>query len=193
MAKLIGFTIVVLMVSLPAVAQEQGREGQHHGKPEVGGGYIPKKGPAPVKAAPHAAAAHATEPRHEEPTPEEKRRLADKAGHPEAPHVHRDGKWAGHDSGPEDPHYHLDHPWEHGRFTGGFGRDHVWRLGGGTPQHFWFGKYAFRVAPWDFSYVGWLWDTDQIVMYQDPDHVGWYLAYNLRLGTFVHVEFLGPH
>jgi hypothetical protein len=95
---------------------------------------------------------------------------ADPAGHPEAPHVHTNGKWVGHDTGRE--HYHLDHPWEHGRLTGGIGSGHVWRLAGGGPGRFWFGVFFFSVADFDLGFCdGWLWESDQIVIYDDPDHV----------------------
>lgn len=139
-----------------------------------------------------APPAHGPKAYHGTPQVQDNRNFVDKPGHPNAPHVEPNGKWVGHDTGPNDPHYHLDHPWEHGHFTGGFGPHHVWHLAGGGPSRFWFSGFYFSVAPYDIAWTdGWLWDSDEIVIYEDPDHPGWYLAYNVRLGTYVHVLFLG--
>jgi len=166
----------LLVLAVPALAQH-GEGGESHPAPAPHQ-VIPRSGPKPVTGTPHAV--------------EPMRNYSDKEGHPNAPHVDNGKTWVGHDTGRDDARYHVDHPFEHGRFTGGFGPSHRWHLAGGGPNRFWFNNWYWMVAPADIGFCdGWLWDSDDIVIYDDPDHAGWYLAYNVRLGTYVHVEYLG--
>jgi len=188
-------TCASVLVCATAFAQERGRGGEARGggRPaEVGGGHIPPRGPAPARAArpaPAPAAARA----QPAARANENHIVADRAGHPEVPHVDvKNNQWVGHDSGRNDPHFHLDHAWAHGHFSGGFGPQHVFRLQGGNRERFWFNNFYWDVAPYDYNIVGdWNWTGDDIVIYEDPDHDGWYLAYDSRLGTYAHVEYLG--
>jgi hypothetical protein len=167
-----------------AQAQPQrGGRGQNAPPQAVGRGYIPPRGPARTPAPAPTA-------RRVAPAPF----VRDQPSHPAAPHVHiTDNSWVGHAAVPrDDSRLRLAHPWEHGRFTGRIGAQQVWRMRGGGRDRFVLDGFYFRVAPYEYDYVSdWLWDNDDIILYLDPDHDGWYLGYNVRLGTYVHLEYLG--
>ena len=163
MKTLAGFLLAFLLISIPSAAQNRNDAARGGHAPGVGGGHVPAHGPAPSRgSAPRSAPAAqsrpapATEsrqpqaPAQQRGAPQQSRAYSDVKGHPEAPHVHANGdKWVGHDTGRNDANYHLDRPFEHGRFTGGIGRGHAFRIEGGGPGRFWFGGNYFSVAPYD--------------------------------------------
>jgi hypothetical protein len=104
----------------------------------------------------------------------------------------RDGRWYGH-AAVDDARFHLARPFEHGRFalTGPAHVFRVARLDLGA-RRVWLPGGLFEVAAWDWAATApWCWTCDDFVVYPDPDHAGWYLLYDSRMGEYVHVQFLG--
>ena len=111
----------------------------------------------------------------------------------ESQHVNHD-QWFGHDTA-GDRRFHLEHPFDHGRFPhpGPDFRFNILRV---DRNRHWFwvrGGFYFEVAAWDWPlFLDWCLDCgDDFVIYEDFDHPGWYMLYNIYTGAYVHVRFLG--
>jgi hypothetical protein len=176
----------VLLVTLPALSHRPAERprAQHQGEqkaerepnaPRANQGHLP---PAP----PHREAGTA---------PEKERKEGGRVNN--LPHVNND-HWYGHDK-PNDKRYHIDHPFEHGHFAN-FGPNYRYRIEKFDSDHhrFWLpGGFFFEIAAWDWPVAAdWCWDCgDDYVVYEDTDHVGWYLLYNVHTGLYVHVMYMG--
>ena len=97
--------------------------------------------------------------------------------------------------GAHDARFHLDRPFAHGRFdhVGPGYRHSILRV---DPRlhRFWMPSGVFfDVAAWDWPLCeDWCWSCgDDFVFYDDSDHAGWYLLYNVHTGRFVHCQFMG--
>ena len=109
------------------------------------------------------------------------------------PHV-GGNRWYGHDA-PGDARYRLERPFESGRFehSGPTHRHHVARVDHRHHRCWLDEGFLFEIAAWDWPiWSGWCWDCgDDFVVYDDLDHDGWYLLYDVHTGGYVHARFLG--
>jgi hypothetical protein len=175
---------VALLATVPGAAQRGGARGgppahsapPSHNAPRANQGRIPS---------PPVARSNPGEQRQTEHLP---------TGHTnDTPHVNNN-HYYGHES-PNDQRFHLDHPFANGRFAH-FGAAYRYRVirFDRNLRRFWFpGGFYFDVALWDWPLCAdWCWNCgDDFVVYEDPDHPGWYLLYNVYTGVYVHVQYMG--
>ncbi|HEX5855345.1 MAG TPA: hypothetical protein VFZ57_06960 [Thermoanaerobaculia bacterium] len=173
-ARLALLVAAVSLAAVPALAQRGEERGTN--PPRANQGHVP---PAPSARTNQRAA------------PETERHDATRSN--STPHVNND-RWYGHES-PDDPRLHLDHPFAHGRFeyAGASYRYSVTRIDRGLHRVWLAGGSFFDVAVWDWPMcVDWCWDCgNDFVVYEDTDHVGWYLLYNIHTGVYVHATYTG--
>lgn len=175
---------IFLLFALPVFAQHPGEEhGQAARAPEEHPANAPRANQGKIPPPPAQREVHAK--------PEVEMRPNGKINGTQ--HVSND-HWYGHDA-PNDKRFHLDHPFPHGHFEhfGPSYRYNVVRIDPGL-HRFWLpGGFFFEVAAWDWSVCeDWCWNCgDDFVIYEDTDHVGWYLLYNVHTGAYVHVQYMG--
>jgi hypothetical protein len=165
---------LILAAALPALSQRPGGESRGNA-PRANQGHVPAPPPRREPAA----------------RPEPERREGGRVN--STPHVNND-HWYGHDK-PNDKRYHFDHPFEHGHFEH-FGPSFRYNIERIDRDHhrFWLpGGFYFEVAAWDWPICAdWCWDcADDFTIYEDSDHAGWYLLYNVHTGVYVHINYMG--
>ena len=165
---------LALLMTFPALAQRPA--GERHDGVQGNQGHIPQ---APAHREGHAR-------------PEIEHHEGGRIN--SVPHVNHD-RWYGHDR-PNDRRYVIPHPFDHGRFEhlGPSYRYHIERFDR-DHHRFWFpGGFSFEIAAWDWPLAAdWCWDCDgdNFVAYDDPDHPGWYLIYNVHTGAYIHAQYMG--
>jgi hypothetical protein len=166
-------TALALCIAVPLLAQ---RPEERHEGPRANQGHIPQAPP----------------PRRESNAKPEIEKHDSRVN--SMPHVNND-HWYGHDK-PNDRRYVVAHPFEHGHFehVGPSNRYRIERFD--RDRHrFWFpGGFGFEIASWDWALAAdWCWDcsAEDFCIYDDPDHVGWYLLYNIHTGAYIHVQYIG--
>jgi len=156
--------------------ERQARPAPQANRPRANQGRIP---PPPPK-------------RNEAAAPREPERMP--TGHVnEMPHVNNN-RWYGHEPA-NDARFHLERPFEHGHFTR-FGPNYRYRFTRvDRDRHLVYlpGGFYFQVADFDWPlFADWCLDCgDDFVVYEDPDHPGWYLVYNVHTGVYVHATYMG--
>jgi hypothetical protein len=172
--RLVLLALMITLALASAVAQRRG-EAPRSNPPRSNQGRIPAP---PVRREPRAM------PETEHST----------TGHVNSmPHV-RDDHWYGHDA-PNDARYHLGRSFEHGRFAnvGPAYRYNILRIDTGLHRFWLAGGFYFDIAAWDWPLCAdWCWMCgDDFIVYDDPDHPGWYLVYNIHTGLYVHALYMG--
>lgn len=172
--------LTVLSV-LPLAAQRPEQRPEQRQAPHPGGGNRPHANQGHIPPAPSPRSGRGI-------APEPERRDGGRVN--SMPHVNHN-QWYGHDR-PDDPRFRVARPYAGGRFEhlGPSYRYNVSRFD--APHHrFWLGGFGFEIAAWDWAEASdWCWDCneDDLVVYDDPDHPGWYLIYNVHTGEYVHAQ-----
>jgi hypothetical protein len=176
----------LLCVAVSSAGSPQARGGQAHAAPPAR---------APQATRPRANQGHvpsAPPARSDKSAPREPEHFS--TGHiNDTPHVNHN-TWYGHEPA-NDARFHLDKPFEHGHFAhvGANYRYRVSRFDAGN-REFWLpGGFFFQIADFDWALASdWCWDCgDDFTVYEDPDHPGWYLVYNVQTGAYVHAQYMG--